>query len=403
MAINLEMPKKLQAVIEKGHQGAAEMLRPISRKYDLKEHAYPVELDTLATLFEGISEANTISFAGAEAFRDSAGRPKGNVNGGNMSAVLNVLEVSWGDVALMLSVPYQGLGNAALSGVATDEQLKRLGKVWAAMAITEQSFGSDSAAVSTTAKLDGDEYVINGEKIYVTAGSRASHIVVWATLDKSLGRAAIKSFIVPREHPGVTVERLEHKLGIKASDTAAIRFDNVRIPKDNLLGNPDIHVEKGFAGVMETFDNTRPIVAAMAVGIARAALEELRKILTNAGVEIDYDKPSHAQRAPAAEFLRMEADWEASYLLTIRSAWQADNDIPNSKEASMGKAKAARVASDITLKAVEFAGTTGYSEETLLEKWARDSKILDIFEGTQQIQQLVVARRLLGLSSAELK
>jgi acyl-CoA dehydrogenase len=403
MAINLEMPKKLQAVIEKGHQGAAEMLRPISRKYDLKEHAYPVELDTLATLFEGISEANTISFAGAEAFRDSAGGPKGNVNGGNMSAVLNVLEVSWGDVALMLSVPYQGLGNAALSGVATDEQLKRLGKVWAAMAITEPSFGSDSAAVSTTAKLDGDEYVINGEKIYVTAGSRASHIVVWATLDKSLGRAAIKSFIVPREHPGVTVERLEHKLGIKASDTAAIRFDNVRIPKDNLLGNPDIHVEKGFAGVMETFDNTRPIVAAMAVGIARAALEELRKILTNAGVEIDYDKPSHAQSAPAAEFLRMEADWEASYLLTIRSAWQADNDIPNSKEASMGKAKAARVASDITLKAVEFAGTTGYSEETLLEKWARDSKILDIFEGTQQIQQLVVARRLLGLSSAELK
>jgi acyl-CoA dehydrogenase len=402
MAINLEMPKKLQAVIDKAHQGAAEMLRPISRKYDLDEHAYPVELETLASLFEGISEAKTISFAGAEAFRDTGG-PKGNVNGGNMSAVLNVLEISWGDVALMLSVPYQGLGNAAISGVATDEQLERLGKVWAAMAITEPSFGSDSAAVSTTATLDGDEYVINGEKIYVTAGSRATHIVVWATLDKSLGRAAIKSFIVPREHPGVTVERLEHKLGIKASDTAAIRFDNVRIPTDNLLGSPEIHVDKGFAGVMETFDNTRPIVAAMAVGIARAALEELRKILTDAGVEICYDKPSHAQSAAAAEFLRMEADWEAGYLLTVRSAWQADNDIPNSKEASMGKAKAARVATDITLKAVEMAGSTGYSEQTLLEKWGRDAKILDIFEGTQQIQQLVVARRLLGLSSAELK
>ena len=404
MAINLEMPNKLQAVIEKGHQGAAEMLRPISRKYDLAEHAYPVELDTLATLFEGISEAKTISFAGAEAFRDGEDDGKKvNINGGNMSAVLNVIEVSWGDVALMLSVPFQGLGNAAISGVATDEQLERLGKVWAAMAITEPSFGSDSAAVSTTAKLDGDEYVINGEKIFVTAGSRASHIVVWATLDKSLGRAAIKSFIVPRDHPGVTVERLEHKLGIKASDTAVIRFDNARIPKDNLLGNPDIQADKGFAGVMETFDNTRPIVAAMAVGIARAALEELRVILTAAGIEIDYDKPAHAQSAPAAEFLRMEADWEAGYLLTVRSAWQADNKIPNSKEASMGKAKSARVASDVTLKAVELAGTTGYSEQTLLEKWARDSKILDIFEGTQQIQQLVIARRLLGLSSAELK
>jgi acyl-CoA dehydrogenase len=402
MAINLELPKKLKAVVEKGHQGAAEMLRPISRKYDLKEHAYPVELDTLANLFEGIAEANVFALAGAEAFRDIEVQ-HGNINGGNMSAVLNALEVSWGDVALVLSIPFQGLGNAALSGVATDEQLERLGKVWAAMAITEPSFGSDSAAVSTTAKLDGDEYVINGEKIFVTAGSRASHIVVWATLDKSLGRAAIKSFIVPREHPGVTVERLEHKLGIKASDTAVIRFDNARIPKDNLLGDPEVNVDKGFGGVMETFDNTRPIVAAMAVGIARASLEELRKILTDAGIEISYDKPAHAQSAPAAEFLRMEADWEAGYLLTVRSAWQADNKIPNSKEASMGKAKSARVASDITLKAVEMAGTTGYSEETLLEKWARDSKILDIFEGTQQIQQLVVARRLLGMSSAELK
>ncbi|MHC9293195.1 acyl-CoA dehydrogenase family protein [Mycobacterium sp. LTG2003] len=406
MAINLEMPRKLQAVIEKGHQGAAEMLRPISRKYDLAEHAYPVELDTLANLFEGISSAKTISFAGAEAFRDDANGDgnKTTVNGANMSALLNALEISWGDVALLLSVPRQGLGNAAISSVATPEQLERLGKdVWAAMAITEPGFGSDSAAVTTTAVLDGDEYVINGEKIFVTAGSRATHIVVWATLDKSLGRAAIKSFIVPREHPGVTVERLEHKLGIKASDTAVIRFENARIPKDNLLGDPEIHVEKGFAGVMETFDNTRPIVAAMAVGIARAALEDLRAILTDAGVEISYDKPAHAQSAAAAEFLRMEADWEAGYLLTVRSAWQADNSIPNSKEASMGKAKAARVASDITLKAVEMAGTTGYSEQTLLEKWARDSKILDIFEGTQQIQQLVVARRLLGLSSAELK
>jgi acyl-CoA dehydrogenase len=402
MAINLEMPKKLQAVIDMAHDAAAEMLRPISRKYDLAEHAYPVELDTLADLFEGITEANTISFAGMDAFRGSDG-PKENVNGANMSALVNALEISWGDVAMLLSVPFQGLGNAAVSGVATDEQMARLGKVWAAMAITEPGFGSDSAAVSTTAKLDGDEYVINGEKIFVTAGSRATHIVVWATLDKSLGRAAIKSFIVPREHPGVTVERLEHKLGIKASDTAVIRFDNARIPKDFLLGSPEIQVDKGFAGVMETFDNTRPMVAAMAVGIARASLEELRAILTDAGVEISYDKPAHAQNAAAAEFLRMEAEWESGYLLTLRSAWQADNKIPNTKEASMGKAKAARVASDITLKTVELAGTTGYSEELLLEKWARDSKILDIFEGTQQIQQLVVARRLLGLSSAELK
>jgi len=402
MAINLELPRKLHAVIDKAHQAGAEMMRPIARKYDVHEHAYPVELDTLAELFAGAAESNTLDMAGADSFRARESEEE-NRNGANMAAVLQALEASWGDAAMLLSIPYQGLGNAAISGVATDEQLQRLGRVWAAMAITEPGFGSDSAAVSTTAKLDGDDYVINGEKIFVTAGSRATHIVVWATLDKSKGRPAIKSFIVPREHPGVTVERLENKLGIKGSDTAVIRFDNARIPKGNLLGNPEIEPGKGFAGVMETFDNTRPVVAAMAVGIARAALEELRKILTNAGVQISYDKPSHAQSAAAAEFLRMEADWEASYQLTLRSAWQADNKIPNSKEASMAKAKAGRVGSDITLKAVELAGTAGYSEETLLEKWARDSKIMDIFEGTQQIQQLVVARRLLGLSSSELK
>jgi acyl-CoA dehydrogenase len=402
MAINLELPGKMRAVIEKAHQGAAEMMRPIARKYDLKEHAYPVELDTLAELYAGASESNTLDMAGANGLRSSESNGE-NRNGANMAAALQALEASWGDAAMLLSIPFQGLGNAAVSAVATDEQLERLGRVWAAMAITEPGFGSDSAAVSTTAKLDGDDYVINGEKIFVTAGSRATHIVVWATLDKSKGRAAIKSFIVPREHPGVTVERLENKLGIKGSDTAVIRFENARIPKGNLLGNPEIEPGKGFSGVMETFDNTRPVVAAMAVGIARATLEELRKILTSAGVEISYDKPALAQSAAAAEFLRMEAEWESAYQLTLRAAWQADNNIPNSKEASMSKAKAGRVGSDITLKAVEMVGTIGYSEETLLEKWARDSKIMDIFEGTQQIQQLVVARRLLGLSSSELK
>jgi acyl-CoA dehydrogenase len=402
MAINLELPGKMRAVIDTAHPGAAEMMRPIARKYDQKEHAYPVELDTLAELFAGATAANTLDMAGVNGLRSSESNGE-NRNGANLSAVLQALEASWGDAAMLLSIPFQGLGNAAVSAVATDEQLERLGRVWAAMAITEPGFGSDSAAVSTTAKLDGDDYVINGEKIYVTAGSRATHIVVWATLDKSKGRAAIKSFIVPREHPGVTVERLENKLGIKGSDTAAIRFENARVPKENLLGNPEIESGKGFSGVMETFDNTRPVVAAMAIGIARATLEELRKILNSAGVEISYDKPAQVQSAAATEFLRMEAEWESAYQLTLRAAWQADNNIPNSKEASMSKAKAGRVGSDITLKAVEMVGTIGYSEQTLLEKWARDSKIMDIFEGTQQIQQLVVARRLLGLSSSELK
>ena len=405
MAINLELPKKLDVTIDQARQAALQIFRPISRKYDLAEHEYPVELDTLASLYDGLAAAGQAG-AGAAGGRgdEQKERPEGYVaNGGNMQSVLNAMWASYGDVGLMLSIPYQGLGNAAIAAVSTDEQLDAFGKVWAAMAITEPSFGSDSAAVTATARLEGDEYVLNGEKIFVTAGSRATHIVVWASVDKSLGRAAIKSFVVPREHPGVTVARLEHKLGIKASDTAVIRFEDCRIPKENLLGSPEVDVKKGFGGVMQTFDNTRPMVAAMAVGVARASLEELRKVLEEAGLEIDYDRPAADQPAAVAEFIRLESDWEASYLLSLRAAWMADNKQPNSLEASMSKAKAGRTGTDVTNKAVELASTVGYSQHSLLEKWARDSKILDIFEGTQQIQQLIIARRVLGKSSSELR
>ncbi|AGE37212.1 acyl-CoA dehydrogenase family protein [Corynebacterium urealyticum] len=400
--LNLELPKRLKAGANQAHQAAAQIFRPISRKYDLKEHERPVELDTMAALVEGAADGG-VAMAGATSSRGDKKQDTGVKNGGNMAAALNVMETCWGDVGLTLSIPYQGLGNAAVAAVATDEQLERFGKIWAAMAITEPQFGSDSAAVAATAKLDGDEYVLNGEKIFVTAGERCTHVVVWASVDKSAGRAAIKSFVVPRDTPGFELVRLEHKLGIRSSDTAHFILDNVRIPKDNLLGSPEVDTKKGFGGVMATFDNTRPLVAAMAVGVARASLERLREVLTDAGVKIDYDAPAWNQSAAASEYIRLESDWEAAYLLTMRAAWMADNKNPNSKEASICKAKAGRMATDLTLRAVELAGAYGYSERDLLEKWSRDSKILDIFEGTQQIQQLIVARRELGLSSAELK
>ncbi|WP_455901435.1 acyl-CoA dehydrogenase family protein [Rhodococcus gordoniae] len=403
--INLELPRKLKASANQAHQVAAQIFRPISRKYDLAEHEYPVELDTMAAMVEGLNDSGQ-GAAGATLGRGSKAKqdgPAGNANGGNMAGLLNVIETCWGDVGLTLSIPYQGLGNSAIAAVATDEQLERFGKVWASMAITEPGFGSDSAAVTTTAALDGDEWVLNGEKIFVTAGERSTHIVVWASVDRSKGRAAIKSFVVPREAPGLSVARLEKKLGIKASDTAVLVLDNCRIPKDNILGSPEVNTEKGFAGVMQTFDNTRPIVAGMAVGLGRAVLEELRSILKDAGVEVSYDIPANNQHAAAAEFLALEADWEAAYLLALRATWMADNKKPNSLEASVSKAKAGRTGTAVSLKAVELAGTYGYSQRPLLEKWARDSKILDIFEGTQQIQQLIVARRVLGKSSSELK
>jgi acyl-CoA dehydrogenase len=405
MAINLDDPKKFRPLAGQAHQVAMNMLRPISRKYDVGEHQYPKELDMLAAMIDGLSESGASEGAGAAGVRreesaDEAGTVK---NGSNLASVMSIAEMCWGDVGLLLSMPRQGLGNSAIASVANEEQLARFDGVWAAMAITEPGTGSDSANIKTTAVLDGDEYVLNGEKIFVTSGERADAVVVWATLDRELGRAAIKSFVVPKGTPGMRVERLEHKLGIKASDTATIIFDDCRVPRENLLGSPEIDTKQGFAGAMATFDNTRPLVASMAVGCAKAALDLTRELLEQAGVVIDYDRPALSQSAAAAKFLQMEADWEAAHLLMLQAAWMADNRQPNSLEASMAKAKAGRAGTDITLSCVELAGSLGYSEAELLEKWARDAKILDIFEGTQQIQQLIVARRVLGLSSAELK
>jgi acyl-CoA dehydrogenase len=338
--------------------------------------------------------------------RDASEKDDGeNRNGTNLSTVLGIIELCWGDVGLLLTMPRQGLGNSAIASVASEEQLEKYGGRWAAMAITEPEAGSDSAAIRTTADLDGDEYVLNGEKIFVTSGDRADLIVVWASLDRSVGRAAIRSFIVERDNPGLKLDRLEHKLGIRASDTANFTLQDCRVPKDALLGSSEVEdkEKQGFGGAMQTFDNTRPLVAGMACGVTRAALEEARTQLDEAGVEIDYDAPALSQHAAAARFLEMEADYEAALLQTLHAAWMADNNRPNSLQASMAKAKAGRTCVDVTLGCVELCGSVGYGEGELLEKWARDAKILDIFEGTQQIQLLIVARQLLGKNSSELR
>jgi acyl-CoA dehydrogenase len=407
MAINLEVPKKFEVLVTQAHQVAIEVFRANSRKYDRAEHTYPKELDMLAAVIEGAGSAGE---AGAGAVGGGNGASDredsdGTRNGSNMASLLGLIELCWGDVGLLLTMPRQGLGQAAIAAVANDEQLKRFGGKWAAMAITEPEAGSDSAAIRTTATLDDQtgEYVLNGEKIFVTSGDRAELIVVWASLDRSKGRAAIKSFVVERDNPGLKLDRLEHKLGIRASDTANFVLDNCRVPKENLLGSPEIQPKGGFSGVMQTFDNTRPLVAGMAIGVARACLDRTRELLAEAGIEIDYDVPTHSQSAAASEFVAMESDWEAARLLTLQAAWMADNRKPNSLQASMAKAKAGRTGTDIALRCLALAGSIGYGEGELLEKWARDVKILDIFEGTQQIQLLIVARQLLGKTSAELK
>ena len=399
--MNLQNPKKFKLLIDQAHEVALNVLRPISRKYDKAEHAYPKELNMLASVVDGMNQGSEGMNAGA-AINKRGDNDESNKNGVNMSTALSIVEMCYGDTGLLLSMPRQGLGNSAIAAVANDEQLQRFNGIWAAMAITEPGCGSDSAAIRTTAIKDGDAYILNGEKIFVTSGERADAVVVWATLDKKLGLAAIKSFVVPKGTPGMKIECLEHKLGIKASDTAAISFIDCRIPAANLLGHAEIDVAKGFAGVMETFDNTRPLVAAMAIGCSKASLERIKEIFKDQ-LDPEYNTPFLQASNIAAQIYRMEAEWESARLLMLKAAWMADNRKPNSREASIAKAKAGRIANEITLKCVELAASVGYNEAELLEKWARDSKILDIFEGTQQIQQLIIARRELGKSSSELK
>jgi acyl-CoA dehydrogenase len=402
--INLEVDEKIGQMQNSLKNLANSVFRPISRKYDEAENEYPVELDMFRKLqILGQPKKRSVE-------KDSAikSKPKsshnGNGIGANMRLILSTEAMCWGDAALLLSLPNAGLGNAALLAVGNHEQIARFGGKWIAMAITEPQSGSDSGSISTTAELDGDEWVLNGEKIFVTCADRCDAVVVLATIDKSAGKAGVKSFIVEKGTPGFKLEKLEHKLGIRASDTGTFLLKECRIPKENILGDCAIKKStEGFKGVMKTFDHTRPLVAAMANGIAAAAVDFLKEQLEKSGVELNYTKNVNNISSVEKEFYCMEAELEAMRLLTWRAAWMADNKKANNLEASMAKAKSGRMATLITQKCCDILGPMGFSRKYLAEKWMRDSKIMDIFEGTGQIQHLIVARNELNLSSSELK
>lgn len=397
--IDFEPTPEQKEAIEAAHKLAAEMFRPISRYYDEHEHESPDEL--INKLWEKRRE-------GALAV------------GLDITAALRTEELCWGDAGLYLCIPGPALGGAAVFASGTKEQIERFlsrfnegGPKWGAMAMTEAGCGSDTSAITTTAVQDGNEWVINGEKIFVTWGKRAlqdsnGFVVVWATVDKSAGRAGIKSFVVEAGTPGVRVEKLEKKLGIRASDTATLVFDNCRIPYENILGSPEVKKvdkegTKGFKGAMATFDATRPIVAAQALGVGRAALDFVKETLEKEGIKIRYGLPRQKLTALERDVMDMEANYKAAKLLTLRALWMMSQFQPNNLEASMAKAKAGLAITKITQKAVEIMGPLGYSRKNLLEKWMRDAKINDLFEGTGQINMLIVARRILNYSRDQLK
>jgi acyl-CoA dehydrogenase len=334
--------------------------------------------------------------------------------------MLMIEMLSWGDAAQYLCMPMGGLATSAIEAVGTIEQKERFLRrfaegdqpVWGGMAMTEPAAGSDTSAIQTTAVLDEEtqEWILNGEKIFCTSGGLALNeskgiVVVWATVDRKAGRAGMRPFVVEAGTPGVTVTKAEIKHGIRASDTVAISFQNARIPYDNLLGDVEVQEgrgTKGFKGAMKTFDASRPLVAASALGIGRAALDFVKEVLAQEGIEIRYNVPYHKQSAVERDVLEMEAQWKAAYMLTLRSISMLDHGEGNRLESSICKAKAGKAVTWITQKAVEILGPLGYSREWLVEKWMRDGKINDIFEGTGQINLLIVARSILDYTSQEL-
>ncbi len=305
--------------------------------------------------------------------------------------------------------PTRGLGNAALMAAGTDEQKKKWGHLLLAMSITEPGTGSDTSAIRTTARLDGDEWVLNGDKIYVTSGIRAQGVVVWATLDREAGRAGIKSFLVLKGTPGFDLVRKEKKLGIRTSDTAAFAFRDCRIPRDHLLGASEAvsrepkAASKAYSGVLRTFNMTRPVVAAGGIGKGLGAFRVARDALQEEGVEVDWDKAPADRSAAEQKLIEIEADVDAATLVTLRAAWLADKGQPNNVEASVSKAKGGDVCRTAPQRAMDLVGAISVSHDHTLEQFMRDGRITDIYEGTGQIQRLIIARAILGYSSSELR
>ncbi len=415
--IEFEMPKPIAMQSNMLKTVAINMMRPYSREFDENEHSVPWPY--IEFMHTAMRSTGAGSLAPTESKKtDESGKERPRIGYQSLAFMLEML--SWGDVGMYLITPGGGLGAAAVEATGTPEQkakfLARFREekpTFAAMAMTEPQAGSDTAAIRSTAVLDRatNEWILNGEKIFVTAGHKSlelskGFVVVWATIDPSAGRAGMRPFVVEAGTPGIKVTKLEHKLGIRVSDTAAIVLQDCRIPYENILGSPEVVVEKtntGFKGAMATFDATRPLVAATAVGVARAALEMLKEELTRQGITIRYGLPRQKLTSIEKDVIDMEVMLRSAWLLVVKAVWMLDNKRPNNLESSMSKVRAGDIVNKITQKAVEIMGPLGYTRDTLLEKWFRDAKISDIYEGTGQINRLIVARNVLDYSGKELR
>ena len=385
--IDFTLTKAQQAARDYAHTVAQEEMRPISLECDRTEK--------IPESFFWNTQRRYWGGAAAQGRMQSQEKERQD----NIFSVISQEEMAWGDAALSTAIPGPGLAAPPILSQGTPEQQARFlgpymdGQLhWGALALTEPGIGSDVAGMSTTAVLDGDEWVINGHKHYITNGARADLVVTFATIDKSLGREGIRPFVVPKGTPGMIVGRIEEKMGLRASQTAELIYENCRIPKENLLAGREASKKAGFKAAMGTLDATRPMVGALAVGIARAAYETTSEW---AREELPKGFPAHKRRQIEDELEELRQEIEMARFLVWRAAWMADRRVPNSKEASMSKAYAGGLVMKVTAAGVRITAPGEYSErKQFLAKWFRDAKVFDIFEGTAQIQRLVIARRM---------
>jgi acyl-CoA dehydrogenase len=328
--------------------------------------------------------------------------------GGGLSSVIIAEELSWGCAGIALAIAASGLAGAAIMGIGTPEQrdkflpmamstdgVVRLG----AMGLTEPEAGSDVQAIATTATRDGDDYVLNGTKRFITNGGIADVHVIFATEDRSKGWGGLAAFVVEKGTPGLSEGTVWKKMGIRASHTADVILEDCRIPAENRLGPPARAATEGgpppvpgALGALKMLERTRPAVGAFSLGIARAALEYATEY---AKERKQFGKPLIAQEGIAFKLADMAMAYDSARLLVHRAAWLAATGQPMLRaEGSMAKCYASDAAMRITIDAVQICGGYGYMREFPVEKWVRDAKIFQIFEGTNEIQRLVIGRAL---------
>ena len=330
--------------------------------------------------------------------KKSADKNKAKRMGRSRASLLLSEQMSYWDRGVAVSAPGPGLGEGAIISMGTEDQKERylspfikLDKPrWGAFAMTEPAAGSDVASIQTRAIKDDDNWVLIGNKSFSGNSSRSDFILVWATVDPSLGRGGHRAFLVERGMPGLQDFHIEKKMGLKAYESTSFRLEECRVPGENLLGGEAYYESRaGFKGAMATFNATRPLIAAMAVGIGRSALDES---LAFARENQMLDDPRIRDRLE-----RVTRKLRAARLLCLKAAWLADHQLPNIVEASMSKAVAPTAAFEATSFGMELLGMVGGRGDHLIEKLFRDVKAMDIVEGTGQIQRVVMARQLVDL------